>query len=432
MEFQEEMMMIFNKVIDAQMEPQDWQHWWAEHETQLKETISPGDFLRIKPNQRNWFDNIYVSMCYSQEGIARYMKKQGTIVILSPIYEEKQKQKRQQQEHLAIAEYEKQVTPVCQKWETYLKQHGILSVEFDWKQYIGRLPIHKDFCHPRYHRQESMSLFKQRLKDNIKYKIVPLMKAYGMKAIGPKTFVKEENGMVSFIQFIGYFRGGGYEDVIFYHCPLYALGLEQMDLPRSIFYTDHYVSMQRNWSSIEYIYEDISVKNIDQEFDYILAFFAEDVFPKWHQIGSLDTYFCDERKDYLNAMLVGPPNLKHPKLFPLWNDREMNNDDSWGLYDYLYGVWDLLCGREDIGYQRLEKCLKYEKSYLKGCQESQTEFHYYQYQKAPQAVLYHNVHCFLDTRKSHNRKQAIQDTYHEVCEFMRCYHRLKKKTKYKS
>lgn len=432
MKFEVEMMSIFDKVINAQIEPQDWQQWWNEHEIQLRKTISPGDFLRMKPNQRNWSDNIYISMCYSQEGITRYMKKQGIVVSPSRIYEDKQKQRRQQQENDAMLEYKQRVNLACQNWKTYCQQHNVLPIKFDWEQYLGILPFQSDFSHPKANHQETINLFKQRLKENIKHKMIPLIKAYGMKAVGPRTFVKEENGIVTFIQFIGYFRGGGFADVQFYLCPLYALGLEKLDLPRSVFYTDHYISMQRHWSSIEYIYQDISIKDIDQEFNYMLAFFAEDVFPHWHQINSLDTYFCNERKEYLNAMLIGPPNLKHPRILPLWNDTEMNNDDSWGINDYLYGVWDLLCGREEAGYKHLEDCLKHEESYLKWCEESKRNPNYHLYQKDPQAVLYHNAHCFLDTKYSLNKAQAIQETYNDVCELMRCYHRLKKRTKYQS
>lgn len=48
-----------------------------------------------------------------------------------------------------------------------------------------------------------------RLKENMQAKIAPLARAYGMKKAGPKTFVKEQNGIVSYLNFVGYFRGGG-------------------------------------------------------------------------------------------------------------------------------------------------------------------------------------------------------------------------------
>ena len=72
---------------------------------------------------------------------------------------------------------------------------------------------------------------KLRLKENLQAKIAPVAKAYGMKKAGPKTFVREKNGLVSRIQFIGYFRGGGYEAMICYLCPIYAIQYGILGLP---------------------------------------------------------------------------------------------------------------------------------------------------------------------------------------------------------
>ena len=71
--------------------------------------------------------------------------------------------------------------------------------------------------------KECKDELKLRLKENLQAKIAPVAKAYGMKKAGPKTFVREKNGLVARIQFIGYFRGGGYEAMTFYLCPIYAI-----------------------------------------------------------------------------------------------------------------------------------------------------------------------------------------------------------------
>lgn len=425
MDFYDEMQAIFQQVINAQIEPHDWKEWWNKHESQLRQTLSSGDFLRIKPRQRNWENNDDF-MIMSQTGIVRYFKKQGIDVAPSSLYEEKTKQKRHQQEQIALFEYDSRIQPIQQRWDEYCYQHQEKMIEFDCQQYLGILPIHKDFSHPKYHHQESLNLFQQRIKENLKYKIIPLIKANDMKIVDERTFVKEDNDMITFISFIDCFYGG-YADVQFYRCPLYALGLEKMDLPRNIYYTKNYKDMQKDWQLIEYIHQNMSVRDIDREFDNILRFFAEDVFPSWNQIDSLDTYFCNERKEYLETMLVGPPNLKHPRILPLWDDTAQD-DNPWGLHDYLYGVWDLLCGNEESGYKHLKDCLKHEKSFLQLSQESKDSH----YEKDYRVVLYRNAHCFLDTQfyfDINKRKQAIKDTYNEICEFMRYYHCLKKKSK---
>ena len=47
------------------------------------------------------------------------------------------------------------------------------------------------------------------------------------------------------------------------------------------------------------------------------------------------------------------------------------------------------------------------------------------------AVMYHNAQLFLGTKEildAENRRDQIQETYEEVCRFMRYYHGLAKKT----
>lgn len=47
------------------------------------------------------------------------------------------------------------------------------------------------------------------------------------------------------------------------------------------------------------------------------------------------------------------------------------------------------------------------------------------------AVMYHNARLFLQTKEipeAEKRRDKIQETYEEVCRFMRYYHGLAKKT----
>lgn len=51
--------------------------------------------------------------------------------------------------------------------------------------------------------------------------------------------------------------------------------------------------------------------------------------------------------------------------------------------------------------------------------------------REPIAVMYHNARLFLRTKQTadgQKRRDAIQETYEEVCRFMRYYHGLAKKT----
>ena len=42
----------------------------------------------------------------------------------------------------------------------------------------------------------------------------------------------------------------------------------------------------------------------------------------------------------------------------MWNLDTEGKPDPWRADDYLFGVWDLLSGREAEGYARLEECVK--------------------------------------------------------------------------
>ena len=72
-----------------------------------------------------------------------------------------------------------------------------------------------------------------------------------MKKAGPQTFIREKNGLVSRIQFIGYFRGGGYEAMSYYLCPIYAIQHGILGLPGHICQGENFQKMHRGWGVIQ-------------------------------------------------------------------------------------------------------------------------------------------------------------------------------------
>ena len=104
-------------------------------------------------------------------------------------------------------------------------------------------------------------------------------------------------------------------------------------------------------------------------------------------------------------------------------------EDPWRADDYLFGVWDLLSGKEMEGYARLEECVrhnsdymgKYLKEFPGACNDPRDAM----------AVMYRNAQLFLGTKEipdAEKRRDRIRETYEEVCRFMRYYHGLAKKT----
>jgi hypothetical protein len=125
---------------------------------------------------------------------------------------------------------------------------------FDWKSLLGT-PAGQNpakafgYKNARTAEQwkECKNELKLRLKENLQEKIASAAKTYGMKKAGPKTFVREKNGMVSRIQFIGYFRGGGYEAMSCYLCPIYAIEYGILGLPGHICQGENFQRMQGDW-----------------------------------------------------------------------------------------------------------------------------------------------------------------------------------------
>ncbi|MDE6926503.1 MAG: hypothetical protein K2P59_14825 [Acetatifactor sp.] len=156
------------------------------------------------------------------------------------------------------------------------------------------------------------------------------------------------------------------------------------------------------------------------------------------KIDSLETYFAEERLDYLKVTGEGPVNPRTGR--PMWDSR--SGDDRpllgdmmqeqrhpWRADEYLFGVWDLLSGREEEGYRHLEECVNYGADHMKNCLRENPEA--YNDPGDSMAVLYYNAELFARTKQigdTGERRRAIRETYEEVCRFMRYYHKLAKRT----
>lgn len=333
--------------------------------------------------------------------------------------------------------YQRKTAFARKPWEEYLEKHPTQAVSFDWKGLLGTPPDQappKVFNYTNAYTEEQWkecgAELKLRLKENLQAKIAPVAKAYGMKKAGPKTFVRERNGLVWRIQFIGYFRGGGYEAMSCYLCPLYAIPHGILGLPGHISQGAHFQKMQSGWGVIQYgttAVNAAAVASINEKFDDILTYLADGILPEWQKIDSLETYFAKERLDYLNATKTGPKDPKNGR--PMWDLDSRGKPDPWRADDYLFGVWDLLSGREAEGYARLETCVRFHAKHM---EERVKKYpHAHNDPRDSLAVMYHNAQLFLASQRIENaaqRRDAIQKTYEEICLFMRYFHGLAKKT----
>ena len=434
MSFQDEMKQIFLRVAEGEVEPKEWEAWWNSHSLKLEEALNRGDRGRMMPAL---WDASYYWMAKTQSGVAYYFHAQGRPVKVSDYYEKKMLEEEERERQKAMEGYHRDTAPARQRWEAYLEGHPTDTIIFDWKRLLGtpagQKPA-KDFPykHARTTQQwkECGEELKLRLKENLQAKIAPVTKAYGMKKAGPKTFVREKNGLVTRIQFVGYFRGGGYEAMFCYLCPLYAIQYGILGLPGHICQGESFQRMQKDWGVIQYGMEAVDaamVERINRKFDDILIFLADNMLPEWQRIDSLETYFAKERRDYLKATRTGPKNPGTGR--PMWNLDMGEKEDPWRADDYLFGVWDLLNGKEAEGYAHLEECVRHNSDYMKehlkefpgACSDSRDAM----------AVMYRNAQLFLGTKeipKTEKRRDRIRETYEEVCRFMRYYHGLAKKT----
>lgn len=169
------------------------------------------------------------------------------------------------------------------------------------------------------------------------------------------------------------------------------------------------------------------VEKINRKFDEILTFLAEEILPEWQKIDSLEAYFAKERQEYLKVTETGPTDPRTGR--PMWNLDARGRKHPWRADDYLFGVWDLLSGREEEGYQRLAECVEYGADFMKNCLKERPEA--YNDPRDSMAVLYYNAGLFADTKQiadKEKRQRKVEETYEEVCRFMRYYHGLAKRT----
>lgn len=434
MSFQDEMKQIFLRVAAGEVEPEEWETWWNSNRPKLEEALNRGDRGRMMPAL---WDASYYWMAKTQSGVAYYFHAQGRPVKVSGYYEEKRQEEEARQRQKAMEGYHKDTASARQRWEAYLEEHPTSPVIVDWKSLLGtpagQKPA-KEFPYKKARTTEQWKAcgeeLKLRLKENLQAKIAPVAKAYGMKKAGPKTFVQEKNGLVSRIQFIGYFRGGGYEAMSCYLCPIYAIPYGCLGLPGHISQGENFQRMQKDWGVIQFGTEAVDaamVERINQKFDDILIFLADGILPEWQKIDSLETYFAKERRDYLKAAATGPKDPRTNR--PMWNLDPGGKKDPWRADDYLFGVWELLTGKETEGYAHLEECVRHNSDYMKkllkefpgACNDPGDAM----------AVMYCNAQLFLRTKEipeAEKRRHRFQETYEEVCRFMRYYHGLAKKT----
>ncbi len=435
MGFQDEMKQVFLRVAAGEIEPEEWGKWWNGNKVKLEEILTRGDRGRMMPAL--WNANYYW-MAKTQSGVAYYFHAQGRPIKTSNYYEEKAREEEIRDRRKAMETYYRDTASARHPWEEYLERHPAESIIFDWKSLLGTPPGQKPakifgYKNARTGEQwkECKDELKHRLKENLQAKIAPAAKAYGMKKAGSKTFVREKNGLVSRIQFIGYFRGGGYEAMSCYLCPIYAIEYGILGLPGHVSQGDYFQNMHKGWGVIEYGTEAVDadmVESINRKFDDILVFLADGVLPEWQKIDSMETYFAKERQDYLKATEKGPKDPKTNRL--MWDFDRGEKADPWRADDYLFGVWDLLSGKEAEGYARLESCVRFNSDYVEERLKERPEA--YNDPREPIAVMYHNAQLFVRTKQiedAEKRRNALRETYEEVCRFMRYYHGLAKRTK---
>lgn len=436
MNFRDEMNDMFHRLVNGEIEVKPWEQWWNAHIKELTKALSPGDLIRVKPPAGRPCD--YDAMCKCQQGAAYYFYKLGRPVKnISDYYERKAQEEKRHREQETMRAFHAHMTPVREKWETYLQAHPYVPVEFDWNARLGTPPGQTALSIPDTYpvrstewMKENRKIMQQRLKENMRAKIAPLAKAYGMKSAGAKTFIREQNGIVTYLNFIGYFRGGGYECMEYEMFPLYDIRSGILNLPADVCYSRNFRNMHENWGVIQYDLESVDTEKINHKFDQILTFLAEEVFPRWQQIDSLETFFAGERQAYFQAARTAPPDLPTNALLRSKQSSYMEDrPHPWHADEYLFGVWDLLSGNMDAGYERLRRCVEAGEEYKAICVQDKRTMNPND-PRDPLAVLYYNAELFYRTREQKGeiaRTQAVQAVYDDVCRFMRYYHKLDKK-----
>lgn len=435
MSFISEMNNMFIRLAECKLDVSTWEQWWNTHLNELKASLSPGDMLRIKLPVNKSIN--YYTMYQSQMGAKRYLEKYNIPYTDSDLYAELARNEQEDYERKIIQEDLKKIEPAHENWEKYKMQHGIQKYDFnevfDINQVMG---FCKEITPDQY--RTPMERMKLSLKIQMDAKIAPLAKAYKMKRKSQNMFVREQNGIVTRIRFIGYFRGGGYENMITDIIPLYMPYSETMTnyctIPFDRIYTERHdeVFEHENWSCIQFVRHNEAPTNEDtvkesKQFDRIVSYLALDILPEYEQITSLEVFFAPERLELIDVMRVGPL-VKCGGLFkPSWNSpkrKELSQMD-----DYLFGVWNLINGRLEEGYHQLKSCLEHEESYLNFYKEyngkytpDPTDIRNYS-----ECTMYHFAQDFYDTKNIldlNQRKAAIAEIYERVCSIMRKFYRL--------
>lgn len=429
---QRELEQMLLRILAGQVEPEEWETWWKSRRGQLWRVLNYGDRERIIP--AGWRAD-YDSMVKTQRGAAYYFYSRGRPMKSSDYYEAQALEETRRLRQDAMQAFYKETARERARWKAYLEEHPAKAVDFDWRSLLGVPPMQRPsrvFSYKEARTEEQWRECREelqlRLKENLQAKIAPLAKEYGMKKSGPKTFVRERNGLVARVKFIGYFRGGGYEDLEYYLCPLYALGRGPLNLPGEVGSGELYQAMKRNWRVIQYGTEAVDLQEVSREFDAILTFLADGVFPEWQKIDSLETYFSQERQEYLRAVRSGPADPRTGR--PIWGLGRQEDRDPWRGDDYLFGVWELLTGREEAGYARLRACVEHNRpgveEYLRAYPREAGHI------RNPFVTLYRNAKQFVRTAEvpaGQARREAIGAAYEEVCRAMRIYHGLAKETR---
>ena len=424
------MMDVFMRLAQGRLEPEEWESWWGQHAEEVKKAVSPGDFLRIKLTPGYRVD--YWAMVKCQSGVRQYLDKLGIFYLRTGEYErlarEADERKKQNVEQI----YREKMEPLERAWSDYLNAHGLAGKDplatYDPASTAGQYEEEalSDYKNP----DACMKAF---LKKQVKLKIEPLAKAYGMKRVRPNTFIRERAGLVTVLRFIGYFRGGGYESMQLYTWPLYVTSIGfgcTSDVPFSAYHTPRYLAMSRypNWGDIKAPTDwarrpKTSQRKASEQMDRIAECLALELLPTLEQLDCLETFFPPERLAYIDATREGPP-AGHT-LSPAWNIEKQSRPAEDG---YLFGVWSCLSGQEDKGYPLLEQWVAEEADYLSNCNRMRRRPDPADVRNWPEAAMYRFARRFLDTQSipaGAQRRAAIDAVYDDVCAIMRRYYGLK-------
>ena len=73
-------------LVEGRETPESWRSWWDEHEPELENLLSRGEFLKLKPCRH---DFRWVPVLTSQKGAIAILEKSGTAFEASNLYQER-------------------------------------------------------------------------------------------------------------------------------------------------------------------------------------------------------------------------------------------------------------------------------------------------------------------------------------------------------